>query len=82
MALRCSADSKFLYEGNSTKYRSTDPLTCRHEPSPRERVGFSVERMKQQIKMRYPHGIAGIDCPENAEPKLYKPSAVKTGRVR
>ena len=66
LKLRCSPEDAFRYEGNAVKFQSTDPITLRHEDPPAALVsGYKKERMARLIEKRHPHGMTGIDHPEN-----------------
>ena len=70
--LRCSPEEKFKFEGNAMKFQSTDPLTMQHQARLEEKVsGYQRERMNRLIEKRHPHGMTGIDHPDNPESKHY-----------
>jgi hypothetical protein len=62
--LRCNPEEQFRFEGNSVKYRRTDPLTLSNEVDPSEFVsGFERVRKERLIQCRHPHGMTGLDHP-------------------
>jgi hypothetical protein len=64
--LRCSAEDAFRFEGNALKFRSTDPITMQHAQHPESLItAHQKQRMETIIDKRHPHGMTGIDHPEN-----------------
>lgn len=55
-------DGNFKFEGNSVKFRVTDPLTLQHVDLKRP-TNFEKERLVRLIEKRHPHGMTGVDHP-------------------
>ena len=55
-------DGNFKFEGNSLKFRTTDPLTLQHIPA-QNPSNFHKHRLMHLIDKRHPHGMTGIDHP-------------------
>ena len=55
-------DGNFRFEGNSVKFRKTDPLTLQHMKI-KNLYDHEKERLMGLIVKRHPHGLTGIDHP-------------------